>query len=190
VSDTSDKASRLVPDSTDYAKRLGAKLRTVRQQQNLSLQRVQELSDGRWKAVVVGSYERGDRALTVARLAELADFYNVTVAEIVPSVTAPPPVLPLGWAEYRVVIDLVALRALPRGITGPLARFARAIQGQRHAADVRTLSLRREDVRSLAVIYGRGVSDLMSQLEEWGVVMRRVDVADYSSEQVGKVLRD
>ena len=39
---------------------------------------------GRWKAVVVGSYERGDRAVTVQRLAELAEFYGVPVYELLP----------------------------------------------------------------------------------------------------------
>ena len=64
----------------DYAKALGARLRHIRTQQGLSLHGVEEKSRGRWKAVVVGSYERGDRAVTVQRLAELADFYGVPVA--------------------------------------------------------------------------------------------------------------
>ena len=70
--------------ASDYAKSLGARLRSIRQQQGLSLQGVEEKSAGRWKAVVVGSYERGDRAVTVSRLAELADFYRVPVAELLP----------------------------------------------------------------------------------------------------------
>ncbi|MGH3984391.1 MAG: transcriptional regulator, partial [Pseudonocardiaceae bacterium] len=45
----------------DYAKALGSKLRGIRQQQGLSLHGVEQKSAGRWKAVVVGSYERGDR---------------------------------------------------------------------------------------------------------------------------------
>jgi predicted transcriptional regulator len=63
----------------DYAKALGSKLRGIRQQQGLSLHGVEQKSGGRWKAVVVGSYERGDRAVTVQKLAELADFYGVPV---------------------------------------------------------------------------------------------------------------
>ena len=55
----------------DYAKALGGKLRAIRQQQGLSLHGVEQKSGGRWKAVVVGSYERGDRAVTVQKLAEL-----------------------------------------------------------------------------------------------------------------------
>ena len=53
---------------SDYAQALGARLRAIRQQQGLSLQRVEQRSQGAWKAVVVGSYERGDRAVTVADL--------------------------------------------------------------------------------------------------------------------------
>jgi transcriptional regulator with XRE-family HTH domain len=67
-----------------YAQRLGARLRQVRQAQGLSLFGVEEKSDGRWKAVVVGSYERGDRAVTVARLAELAAFYGVPTGTLLP----------------------------------------------------------------------------------------------------------
>ena len=63
---------------------LGAKLRAVRSQQGLSLHGVEEKSQGRWKAVVVGSYERGDRAVTVQRLSELAEFYGVPVGELLP----------------------------------------------------------------------------------------------------------
>jgi transcriptional regulator with XRE-family HTH domain len=47
---------------SEFAKQLGARLRAIRQQQGLSLQGVEEKSGGRWKAVVVGSYERGVRA--------------------------------------------------------------------------------------------------------------------------------
>ncbi|HEY8728011.1 MAG TPA: helix-turn-helix transcriptional regulator, partial [Acidothermaceae bacterium] len=85
----------------DYAKALGARLRAIRTQQGLSLHGVEEKSRGRWKAVVVGSYERGDRAVTVQRLAELADFYSVPVAELLPDAT------PSGASEPppRLVID-------------------------------------------------------------------------------------
>ena len=74
--------------ATEYAKALGNRLRAIRQQQGLSLQRVEEKSGGKWKAVVVGSYERGDRAVTVAKLAQLADFYGVPVSVLLPGVAA------------------------------------------------------------------------------------------------------
>ena len=76
--------------STEYAKALGARLRAIRTQQGLSLHGVEQKSQGRWKAVVVGSYERGDRAVTVQRLAELAHFYGVPVHELLPGGTPTP----------------------------------------------------------------------------------------------------
>ena len=71
--------------TSDYAQQLGNRLRSIRQQQGLSLHGVEEKSNGRWKAVVVGSYERGDRAVTVPKLADLAEFYGVPLAELLPS---------------------------------------------------------------------------------------------------------
>ncbi len=160
----------------DYGKRLGARLRAIRQQQRLSLSAVQELSGGRWKAVVVGSYERGDRALTVARLAELAAFYNVPIAEIVPAASVAPTGRRTGpGSGAAVVLDLQALRALPVQTAGPLARFANAIQDQRHDYNNRVLSLRRDDLRALAIIYNRELDDLLAQLGEWGVLVRGAD---------------
>ena len=70
---------------SEYGHQLGARLRGVRLQQNLSLHAVEQRSGGRWKAVVVGSYERGDRSVTVSRLAELADFYGVPVRRLLPT---------------------------------------------------------------------------------------------------------
>ncbi|MFD7891216.1 helix-turn-helix domain-containing protein, partial [Streptomyces albidoflavus] len=90
--------------SSEYAKQLGAKLRAIRTQQGLSLHGVEEKSQGRWKAVVVGSYERGDRAVTVQRLAELADFYGVPVQELLPGTTpggAPEPPPPQARPPVR-----------------------------------------------------------------------------------------
>jgi len=77
-----------VSDSSEYAKKLGARLRAIRTGQGLSLGGVEELSRGRWKAVVVGSYERGDRAITVERLALLAEFYGLPTVDLLPPATA------------------------------------------------------------------------------------------------------
>ncbi len=68
----------------DYVQVLGARLRDVRQREGLSLQRVEQRSGGWWKAVVVGSYGRGDRAVTVQKLAELARFYGVPMSLLLP----------------------------------------------------------------------------------------------------------
>jgi transcriptional regulator with XRE-family HTH domain len=150
----------------DYAKALGSKLRGIRQQQGLSLHGVEQKSAGRWKAVVVGSYERGDRAVTVQKLAELADFYGVPVPELLPEGRVPSGSEP----ATKIVINLERLQQLPVDKVGPLARYAAAIQSQRGDYNGKVLSIRTEDLRSLAIIYDMSPGDLTEQLIGWGVL--------------------
>lgn len=151
---------------SDYAKALGARLRAIRAQQNLSLQGVEQKSQGQWKAVVVGSYERGDRAITVQRLAELAEFYAVPITALLPDTSpsaaaAPPP---------KLVLDLDALARVPDDRSGPLIRYCATIQEQRGEYGASTLSIRAEDLRTLAVIYDIQPLALADELIRWGVL--------------------
>lgn len=151
---------------SDYAKALGARLRAIRNQQGLSLQGVEEKSGGRWKAVVIGSYERGDRAVTVQKLAELANFYSIPIAELLPDAR---PVRG-GDPATKVVLNLERLGQLPADLAGPLARYAATIQSQRGDYNGRVLSIRSEDLKSLAIIYDITPGELTDQLITWGVL--------------------
>jgi len=151
---------------SDYAKALGARLRAIRNQQGLSLQGVEEKSSGRWKAVVIGSYERGDRAVTVQKLAELANFYSIPIAELLPDAR---PVRG-GDPATKVVLTLERLGQLPADQAGPLARYAATIQSQRGDYNGRVLSIRSEDLKSLAIIYDITPGELTDQLISWGVL--------------------
>jgi len=151
----------------DYAKALGARLRAIRTQQGLSLHGVEDKSEGRWKAVVVGSYERGDRAVTVQRLAELAEFYGVPVGELLPDGISIPAA---GDPTPRLIIDLEQLSQVPPEQAARLARYAATIQSQRGDYNGRVLSIRQEDLRSLAVIYDASPHSLTEQLISWGVL--------------------
>lgn len=67
-----------------YAQELGERLRAARNRLGLSMRAVETKSDRRWTAVAIGSYERGERALSVVKLAELADWYGVPTASLLP----------------------------------------------------------------------------------------------------------
>lgn len=67
-----------------YAEELGERLRAARHQRGLSLTSVGKLTDGRFHPATVGSYERATRALTVERLAGLAQLYDVPVIDLLP----------------------------------------------------------------------------------------------------------
>jgi transcriptional regulator with XRE-family HTH domain len=152
----------------EYAKALGAKLRAIRQQQGLSLHGVEQKSHGRWKAVVVGSYERGDRAVTVQRLFELADFYGVPVHELLPGGSQ------VGAATeqrpHRLVLDLERLADLDIEEAALLGRFTATIQAQRGDYNGRVLTIREDDLRTLAVIYNEPASVLADRFVSWGVL--------------------
>ena len=152
--------------STDYSRALGARLRAIRNQQGLSLQGVEDKSHGRWKAVVVGSYERGDRAVTVQRLSELAVFYGVPVSELLPD----PRPSSAVTSTTKIVLNLESLGSLPADEAGPLARYASTIQAQRHDYNGKVLSIRAEDLKSLAIIYDMSPDELTTRLIEWGVL--------------------
>ncbi|MCH8626837.1 transcriptional regulator [Arsenicicoccus piscis] len=152
--------------ASDYAKALGARLRSIRTQQGLSLHAVEERSGGKWKAVVVGSYERGDRAVTVQRLSELADFYGVPVSALMPDSEVPV----ATEAPAKLIIDLEALAQVSAERAGPLARYAATIQSQRGDYNGKVLSIRQEDLRTLAVIYDTSAGQLADELVGWGVL--------------------
>jgi transcriptional regulator with XRE-family HTH domain len=59
-------------DSDAFQRRLGERLRRVREEQRLTLRAVEVLSHGRFNPITLAAYERGDRALKVQTAAELA----------------------------------------------------------------------------------------------------------------------
>lgn len=68
-------------------RQVGERLRQARKRKGWSLHRVQDETGGAWPAVVVGSYERGDRAVSVVRLLALAELYGVPVVSLLPIAT-------------------------------------------------------------------------------------------------------
>ena len=155
-------------ENGDYSKALGQRLRKIRLQKGMSLQDVQQTSKGRWKAAVVGAYERGDRNVTVARLSDLADFYGVPVSEILPddvSVGSDSP-----DARRKVVLDLASLERVPETHRDPLERFATAIQVRRGDFNGRVLTIREDDLMALALLYQTSSEELGRRLSDWGLL--------------------
>lgn len=155
-------------NAADRQSQLGARLRRIRAQQGLSLAQVEERSAGRWKAVVVGAYERGDRAITIERLAALASFYDVPIAHLLPPEVADTSTDDGG----NILLDLTRLSAHDDGTdaVGAIARFARRIQLQRGDHAGRVLTLRDADVRTIALAAGVEPTDLQTELRNRGLV--------------------
>jgi transcriptional regulator with XRE-family HTH domain len=154
--------------NAEYARELGERLRRIRVQKGMSLQDVQQSSGGKWKAAVVGAYERGDRNVTVARLSELADFYDVPVPEILPDESPPAPAP--TESRRRVVLDLERLDRVPESERDPIARFTHAIQIQRGDYNGRVLTIREDDLMALSLLYQTTADELARRLSEWGLL--------------------
>jgi transcriptional regulator with XRE-family HTH domain len=167
--DADGSSGDAAPDDREYARALGSRLRAVRSQQRLSLHGVERKSDGKWKAVVVGSYERGDRAVSVARLAELAEFYGVPISELLPTEEGAGSGgrIDLG---AKIVLDLQRLQGVPADDAAPLLRYAQSIQRRRGDYGNKVLSIRGEDLRALALMYDTTLDSLTEKLTAWGVL--------------------
>jgi len=61
---------------------VSAKLRALRRARGWSLMDVEIMSEGRLKAVVLGSYERGSRTLSVKRAREILELYGVPASQL------------------------------------------------------------------------------------------------------------
>ncbi len=167
--------------STDYAGRVGERLRNVRKQQRLSLQAVEVSSHEEFKASVLGAYERGERAISVPRLQRLARFYNVPVEQLLPGdggpepsrgtsdIDLPEPTGPDDRDDDRVTIDLAQLEATPAAERTMLARYLGMIQVQRQDFNGRVLTIRHEDLRALACLFETNPDSMRYRLGELGL---------------------
>jgi len=149
-----------------YNELVGERLRSIRRQRGLSLQDVQRITEGEFKAAVLGAYERGERSLSVPRLHRLAEFYAVPVTQVLPpdegaGVGASPGV--------GVTIDLNKLESLSGNDAVIFERFLRSIQMQRQDFNGRVLSIRRDDLRMLAALLDQAEDRFSDRLADLGV---------------------
>ncbi|MTV26319.1 transcriptional regulator [Nitriliruptoraceae bacterium ZYF776] len=149
-----------------YARELGERLRRVRIQQGRSLQDVEDRSGGKLKASVVGAYERGERAVSIARLHALADHYRVPVQELLPDAERD---TGGGPGAGQVTIDLVALEE-HADEQPALVRYVASIQSRRGDYNGRVLTVRSSDLDALAAVLDAGPTELRTTLEEVGIV--------------------
>jgi transcriptional regulator with XRE-family HTH domain len=159
-----------VTEDRRYARSLGERLRSVRQQQGMSLHDVEERSRGRLKASVVGAYERGERSVSITRLEVLADFYRVPVAELLPDPETERREQRAGdVAAPEVMIDLVALDER-REDEPILARYVDAIKARRGDYNGRVLTVRASDLETLAAVLDAEPDELHRRLTGVGIV--------------------
>jgi transcriptional regulator with XRE-family HTH domain len=151
-----------------YNESVGSRLRSIRRQRGLSLQDVQRLSNGEFKAAVVGAYERGERSLSLPRLQRLSKFFQVPITQFLPQDengerTMEP--LPSGG----VTIDLNRLERLSGTEAVIFGRFLRSIQMMRQDYNGKVLTIRRDDLRLLALLIDQSEETFAERLNDLGL---------------------
>ena len=136
-----------------YSQQVGERLRVIRKQKRLSLQEVEAQSNQEFKASVLGAYERGERALSVPRLDRLAQFYAVPIEQLLPREITGSEVAALSAPLHnKLAVDVSKLMQLSGSPFEMLARYLRLIQVQRQDFNGRVITVRGDDVRSIAAM--------------------------------------
>ena len=176
--------AELDPESADYARLVGERLRAIRRQKRLSLQEAEDLSEQEFKASVLGAYERGERAISVPRLHRLAQVYGVPVDQLLPRDADDPRVdgpyldltQPAMPGPRKVILDLARLDDIG-GPTGEMMRrYVAMIQVQRQDFNGRVLTIRRDDLRAIACIIDTPADHAAERLDQLGVLFRGTPV--------------
>jgi transcriptional regulator with XRE-family HTH domain len=148
-----------------FSVEVGQRLRSVRRARRFSLDDVERKSGGRWSASAVGAYERGFRNLTLPRLRELAQFYDVPITVLLGEPSDDQAISDTS----RLVLDLEALDRAPDA--APLVRYLRTIILERGDFNGRVLSVRRDDIRALCAVRHSTETELFKTLNEWGALV-------------------
>jgi transcriptional regulator with XRE-family HTH domain len=135
------------------------KLRMIRKSKGWSLQDVERNSNGKWKAVVIGSYERSDRAISLRKAISLMDFYQVPISELFPQIT--PEV-----RGRRISLNLTRLSENQGEIAERLMAFTRSISDRRKDWNGKLLTIRANDLQFLALVLGLSESATLDYLAE------------------------
>lgn len=142
---------------------IAARLRQIRRQQNLTLKQVEIKSRGQWKAVVVGSYERGSRTLSVLKAQQLCEFYGIPISQLfIETNTKNQPSPDFLWR-----IDLRKLRGLqsnPDRFSHQTFNFLQQIVAKRDDWNGEVLTIRRSDHEILTLITTKEISELRQAL--------------------------
>jgi transcriptional regulator with XRE-family HTH domain len=155
---------------------IAQRLKHIRMQQHLTLKQVEIKSRGKWKAVVVGSYERGTRSLSVAKAEELCNFYSVPLSALLHD----EPRITNANFTAGLTLDLRKLRAL---LQTP-DEFSRLIYGllnwitkKREDWNGEVLSIRSSDIETLGIITAKSNDELVQALNNRELWLTKQDRA-------------
>jgi transcriptional regulator with XRE-family HTH domain len=149
------------PTSASVAQRI----RTLRKARGWTLHDVQARSSGSIKAVVMGSYERGTRALSLARSIEIAELFGIPIANLLGDFSRTEATNP-----ETLTIDQRRLGKLvesdPDQKIKTLHLFISAIAARRSDWNGEVMTLRASDFDTLTLLFALSLPELKVWLTE------------------------
>lgn len=154
---------------------INQKLREIRHSQSLSLADVESLSKGLIKAVVLGSYERGARSLSIKRALQLAALYQVPISEILGSQARA-----CGPTDSKTILDLRLINKRSQQESRHelsryryLMAFLQQILRMRQDWNGEVISLRKSDIATLALLFVEDEEEVMRWLKAETLILEK-----------------
>lgn len=141
----------------DFGRAVGRALRGLRKQRGLTLRELADLSGGRFTATGVAGYERGERAISLARFSDLVRLYGDSPDRVLRDV------LRAGRADTRQM-DLDALDDLPAEEARLVRWFVEDIMELREGGVGEPVSIRVGELEILTSSTDRSAADLLERI--------------------------
>jgi transcriptional regulator with XRE-family HTH domain len=139
---------------------LQIRMRHIRESRHLTLVQAARLSKGDISAIALGSYERGDRSVSVNKLILIAQLYEVPVSELFDS-------QPNFMAEERISIDVRKILRTTNPVAHAITEVLRNIARMRGDWNGEVISLRGQDINNFHVFSGLTTEDIKKVIVEY-----------------------
>ena len=134
-------------DSTQQLLQLNLRLRLLRESRKLTLQQAAALPQDSITAMALGSYERGDRAITAAKLVAISQMYGVPLEELF---AAPDKTI----ASNRITVDIRKVNGNASELSKRFSCVVAKVARMRSDWNGELISLRSEDLKNLSTFSG------------------------------------
>jgi transcriptional regulator with XRE-family HTH domain len=150
--------SEIIKTANELKAGIPSAARQARKSRGLTLKEVEKLSGGRFKAVVIGSYERGDRALSLSKAIDLAEIYGCAIDQLlgIPKVDSK--------ISGRLALDIPKLQASHAPSLTMIKHLALTLRAMRGDWNREICTIRESDQISLAACLGISPAELIPSL--------------------------
>jgi len=139
---------------------LNTRMRLIRESRHLTLVQAAKLSKGQISAIALGSYERGDRAVSARKLITIANLYEVPISELF---EAPRDFMP----EERISIDIRRILLTSNPAAQKFTEVLRNIARMRGDWNGEVISLRGQDVNNFQVFTGLTTEQIQQVVQDY-----------------------